>query len=68
MSGETQAVLRERGVGMLLDGKTYAHVAGSLGVAMSTVAKWSTRYRVSGLDGLREGRRGRRPGEQMALS
>ncbi|MGH2842672.1 MAG: helix-turn-helix domain-containing protein [Solirubrobacteraceae bacterium] len=37
-------MLRERGVRMLLDGKTYAHVAESLGVAMSTVAKWSARY------------------------
>jgi len=53
---------------MLLDGNTYAHVSESLGVAMSTVAKWSARYRVSGFAGLREGRRGRRPGEQMALS
>lgn len=68
MSGETQAALRERGVRMLLDGNTYAHVSQSLGVAMSTVAKWSARYRVSGFAGLREGRRGRRPGEQMALS
>ncbi len=53
---------------MLLDGNTYAHVSEALGVAMSTVALWSARYRVSGFAGLREGRRGRRPGEQLALS
>lgn len=68
LSGKAQAVLRERGVRMLLDGATHTHVAAVMGVSLSTVALWSARFRVGGMEGLRERRRGRRPGEQMALS
>ncbi|HVA19455.1 MAG TPA: IS630 family transposase [Solirubrobacteraceae bacterium] len=68
LSGEAQAALRERGVRMLLDGATHAHVAAVMGVSLRTVALWSARFRVGGMEGLRERRRGRRPGEQMALS
>jgi transposase len=43
-------------------------VAEALGVALRTVAGWSARFRVGGVAGLRERRRGRRAGERMALS
>lgn len=53
---------------MLGQGKTHAFVAEAMGVNVRTVAKWSARFRVSGPEGLGERRRGRRSGEQMALS
>lgn len=53
---------------MLLSGATHAQVAEGLDVALCTVALWSARFRVGGMEGLRERQRGRRPGEQMALS
>jgi transposase len=53
---------------MLVGGATHAQVAEGLGVALRTVAYWSARFRVGGMEGLAERRRGRRPGEQMALS
>ncbi len=68
LSGAAQAVLRERGVRMLCNGATHAQVAQTLAVGLRTVAKWSARFRVGGQEGLRERRRGRRPGEQMALA
>jgi transposase len=68
LSSEAQAALRERGVRMLLDGATHTQVAQAMGVALRTVAGWSARFQVGGIEGLRERRRGRRPGEQMALS
>jgi transposase len=60
--------LRQRAVLMLEQGKTHGFVAGVMGVNVRTVAKWSARYRISGLEGLGERTRGRRAGEQMALS
>jgi len=68
LSGQTQAALRERGVRLLEAGYTHQQVAAALGVGLRTVAGWSARFRVVGWDGLRERRRGRRAGEQMALS
>jgi transposase len=68
LSGEAQAALRERGVRMLQQGHSHSQVADALAVGLRTVAGWSARFRVGGIDGLRERRRGRRPGEQMALS
>ena len=68
LSGSAQAVLRERGVRMLLDGATHSEVAQTLAVGLRTVAGWSARFRVGGMEGLGERRRGRRAGEQMALS
>jgi transposase len=53
---------------MLTDGFTYAQVASELGVGLRTVAGWSARLRVGGFEGLGERRRGRRAGEQMAIS
>jgi transposase len=68
LSGEVQAAFRKRGVRMLLDGATHSQVAETLGVNLRTVASWSARFRVGGMEGLQERRRGRRPGEQMALT
>lgn len=53
---------------MLRDGWSHSEVAEALGVALRTVAGWSARLRVFGPEGMGERRRGRRPGEQMALS
>lgn len=53
---------------MLLSGRTHREVAEALAVGLRTVAGWSARFRVGGMEGLGERRRGRRVGEQMALS
>lgn len=53
---------------MVLRGDTHEAVARAFDVSVRTVAKWVARHRVGGFAGLRERRRGRRPGEQMALS
>jgi len=53
---------------MVLDGHTHESAARAAQVNVRTVVKWVARHRVGGFEGLRERRRGRRPGEQMALS
>ena len=53
---------------MLQAGATHAAVAEAMGVNVRTVAKWSARFRVFGWESLRQRRRGRRLGEQEALS
>jgi len=68
LTGSAQAALRERAVRMLQRGVTHAAVAEAIGINVRTVAKWSARFQVSGWQGLAERWRGRRPGEQMALS
>lgn len=68
LTGEARSALRERGVRMLQAGHTHTQVADALAVGLRTVAGWSARFRVGGWEGLAEGRRGRRAGEQMALS
>jgi transposase len=68
LSGSAQAALRQRGARLLLAGRTHGEVAEALGVGLRTVAGWSARLRVSGPQGMGERRRGRRPGEQAALS
>lgn len=60
--------MRERGAAMLEAGHTHLQVAEALAVAPRTVADWSARLRALGWAGLAEGRRGRRPREQMALA
>ena len=60
--------MRERAVRMLQRGATHAAVAETMGVNVRTIAKWSARFQISGWQGLGERRRGRRAGEQMALS
>ena len=53
---------------MVLAGHTHLSVAHALGVHLRTVSLWMARHHVSGFEGLKERRRGRRPREQMALS
>lgn len=68
LAGVTREALRERGVRMVLAGRTHTFVAGALGVHLRTVSLWMARHQLGGFEGLRERRRGRRPREQMALS
>src|SRR5919205_4126475 len=63
-----QAALRNRAVRAVLDGMTQAQAARVFGVHHNAVYRWIKRYRQGGWDGLGERRRGRRPGEQPALS
>jgi transposase len=63
-----QAALRNRAVRAVLDGRTQAEAARVFGVHHNAVNRWVKRYRQGGWDGLSERRRGRRPGEQAALS
>jgi transposase len=63
-----QAALRRRAVRAVLDGMTQAEAARVFGVHPNAVNRWIKRYREGGLHGLAERRRGRRSGEQAALS
>jgi transposase len=68
LSGAAQAALRNRAVQAVLDGMTQVEAARVFGVHRNAVNRWIRRYREGGWDGLGEQRRGRRPGEQPALS
>jgi transposase len=63
-----QAALRNRAVQAVLDGMTQAEAARVFGVHHNAVNRWIRRYQQGGWAGLSERRRGRRPGEQAALS
>src|SRR4029450_1565419 len=63
-----QAALRSRAVRAVLEGMTQAQAARVFGVHHNAVNRWVKRYRQGRWDGLGERRRGRRPGEQAALS
>jgi transposase len=63
-----QAALRHRAVRAVLDGMTQVEAAQVFGVHHNAVNRWIKRYRQGGWAGLSEQRRGRRPGEQPALS
>src|SRR5919202_6530259 len=63
-----QAALRKRAVRAVLDGMTQAQAARVFGVHHNAVNRWVKRYREGGFQGLGEQRRGRRPGEQAALT
>jgi transposase len=63
-----QAALRDRAVRAVLAGMTQAQAARVFGVHHNAVNQWVKRYRQGGWEGLAERRRGRRPGEQAALS
>jgi transposase len=63
-----QAALRSRAVRAVLDGMTQAEAARVVGVHHNAVNRWIKRYREGGWAGLGERRRGRRPGEQAALT
>jgi transposase len=68
LSGAAQAALRSRAVQAVLDGMTQAEAARVFRVHPNAVNRWIRRYREGGWAGLGEQRRGRRPGEQAALS
>jgi transposase len=68
LSGAAQAALRNRAVQAVLDGMTQAEAARVFGVHRNAVNRWIRRYREGGWAGLAEQRRGRRLGEQPALS
>jgi transposase len=63
-----QAALRTRAVRAVLAGMTQAEAARVFGVHHNAVNRWIKRYREGGWAGLAEQRRGRRPGDQAALS
>jgi transposase len=68
LPGAAQAALRNRAVRAVLEGMTQVEVARVFGVHPNAVNRWIKRYREGGWDGLSERRRGRRAGEQAALS
>ena len=68
LPGAAQAALRKRAVQAVLDGMTQAEAARVFGVHPNAVNRWIRRYREGGFQGLAEQRRGRRPGDQAALS
>jgi len=63
-----QAALRTRAVRAVLGGMTQAQAARVFGVHPNAVNRWIRRYREGGLAGLSARRRGRRAGEQAALT
>ena len=63
-----QAALRIRAVRAVLEGMTQAKAARVFKVHPNAVNRWIKRYREGGWAGLAERRRGRRPGEQAALT
>jgi transposase len=68
LPGAAQAALRHRAVQAVLDGMTQAEAARVFGVHPNAVNRWIKRYREGGWDSLSERRRGRRAGEQAAVS
>jgi transposase len=68
LPGAAQAALRKRAVQAVLGGMTQVEVARVFGVHPNAVNRWIKRYRQGGWDGLSQRRRGRRAGEQAALS
>ena len=63
-----QAALRNRAVRAVLGGMTQAQAAPVFGVHPNAVNRWIKRYRQGGWAGLSARRRGRRAGEQAALT
>lgn len=64
----TQAELRRVAVAMVAAGKTRLETAAAVGVNRRYVGEWVAAAARAGTAGLAGGRRGRRPGEQKALS
>jgi transposase len=65
---DAQEALRVRGVKLLVEGWTQAAVGDALGVSDRVVQRWWRRYRRGGWKAVAKQRRGRRAGEQQALS
>lgn len=68
MSQDAQEALRVRGVRLLEDGWTQVQVAEALGVGERQVRRWRVRFKRGGWKALEKRRRGRRAGEQQALT
>jgi transposase len=68
LPGAAPAALRNRAVRAVLDGRTQAQAARLFRVHPNAVNRWIRCYREGGWAGLGEQRRGRRPGEQAALT
>jgi transposase len=68
LPGAAQAALRRRAVQAVLDGMTQAEAARVFGVHPNAVSRWMKHYRDGGWAALSQRRRGRRAGEQAALS
>ncbi|KAA9155645.1 helix-turn-helix domain-containing protein [Amycolatopsis acidicola] len=68
LSAEALEALRRRAVAAVEAGVTRAEVARLFGVSRKTVGAWVSAYQREGDDAFRPKRRGRRPGEQLALS
>lgn len=68
LSAEAQEDLRRRAVAAVKGGMSQAEVSKVFGVSPKTVWRWVNAFDTSGNRGLSRGRRGRRPGEQKALS
>ena|SRR6201995_3575870 len=68
LPASTQAELRRVAVNMVLSGASRIEVADAVGVNRRFVGGWVRAYEESGEAALAGGRRGRRPGEQKALT
>jgi transposase len=68
LDSATQAELRRVAVAMVTSGKTRIEAAEAVGVNRRFVGRWVKALAQSGLDALAGRRRGRRPGEQKALT
>lgn len=68
LPGAAQAALRKRAVQAIEDGMSQAEAARVFGVHPNAVNRWVKRYRQDGWAALSERRRGRRAGEQLALT
>ncbi|GAB2974659.1 helix-turn-helix domain-containing protein [Saccharothrix stipae] len=60
--------LRRRAIAAVESGASRAEVARMLGVSRQTISTWHREYRARGEEALQSRRRGRRQGEQLALS
>jgi transposase len=68
LSTDALEALRRRAVAAVEAGASRAEVARLFGVSRKTVGAWVLAYRQQGDDAFRPKTRGRRPGEQLALS
>src|SRR5207248_6829084 len=68
LSAEALETLRRRAVAAVEAGESQSEVARLFGVSRKTVGAWVLAYQKEGDDALRPKTRGRRPGEQLALS
>jgi transposase len=68
LSPQAQEDLRRRAVAAVKNGMTQAAVSTVFGVAPKTVWRWVNTFDRKGNRALKAGRRGRRPGEQKALT